>query len=113
MLDDVLAWLASLGAQYGVDPLVYAVIYVAAAPLFFGSVAWLVRRLRRHEPILLPAASAALFFSAPTLYVFVAGRDLPWWVYALLVGLGVAGAISTLRSIRHRAREPEDGRERA
>lgn len=109
MFDDVVGWLGSLGDQYGVDPVVYAVIYVAAAPLFFGSVAWLVRRLRRREPILLPAASAALFFSAPTLYVFIAGRDLPWWVYVLLVGLGVVGAISSIRSIRRRARaaEPE------
>ena len=107
MLDDVLTWLSTLGDEYGVDPVVYAVIYVAAAPLFFGSVAWLVRRLRRREPFLVPAASAALFFSAPTLYVFLAGRDLPWWVYAVLVGLGVIGAVTSIRSVRARVRAGE------
>ena len=107
MLDDIAAWLMTLGDDHGVDPVVYAVIYVAAAPLFFGSVAWLVRDLRRGQPFLLPAASAALFFAAPTLYVFIAGRDLPAWVYGLLIGLGVLGAITTIRSIRGRARLPK------
>ena len=46
MWEDLVAWLLSLGDEYGVDTLVYAVIYVGAAPLFFGSVAWLVNRLQ-------------------------------------------------------------------
>ncbi len=102
MLDDIGAWLMTLGEDYGVDPVVYAVIYVAAAPLFFLSLAWLVRTLRRRGSIVLPAVSTAVFFAAPTLYVFIAGRDLPGWVYALLVGLGVVGAVTTVRSIRRR-----------
>jgi peptidoglycan/LPS O-acetylase OafA/YrhL len=108
MLDDIGAWLMGLGDEHGVDPVVYAVIYVAAAPLFFLSLAWLVRTLRRRGPILLPAASTALFFAAPTLYVFIVGRDLPGWVYALLIGLGVFGAITTVRSIRRRLRSADE-----
>ena len=107
MLDDIGAWLMTLGEDYGVDPLVYAVIYVAAAPLFFLSLAWLVRTLRRRGSLLLPVLSTALFFAAPTLYVFIAGRNLPGWVYALLVGLAVFGAITTVRSIRGRVRSAE------
>jgi peptidoglycan/LPS O-acetylase OafA/YrhL len=105
--DDIATWLATLGDQYGVDPVVYAILYVGSAPFFFGSLAWLVRSLRRRTSFLLPAASVAFFFSAPTLYVFIAGRDLPVWVYGLLIGLGVFGAVTTIRSIRTRLHSAE------
>lgn len=106
MWDDLVDWLLSLGSEYGVDPLVYAVIYVAAAPLFFGSLAWLVRSLRAGRPAALPLASTALFFSAPTLYVFLAGRNLPAWVYGALIGLAVIGAVFAVRKVRAQLREP-------
>lgn len=106
MWDDLVTWLMSLGEEYGVDPVVYAVIYVASAPLFFGSMAWLIRSIRRGRSFLVPAACTALSFSAPTLYVFIAGRNLPAWVYALLVGLAIVGAVSAGRRIRARLRAP-------
>jgi peptidoglycan/LPS O-acetylase OafA/YrhL len=100
VLDDLVAWLGGLSDGYGVDPLIYAILYVGSAPFFFGSLAWLIRRLRRREAILLPAASTVLFFSLPTLYVVVAGRNLPWWIYAALVVLAVLGAIAAVRRVR-------------
>jgi hypothetical protein len=100
MWEDLLAWLFSLGEEYGVDPVVYAAIYLGSAPLFFASLVWLVRTLRRHGPIGLPLLLTAFFFSLPTLYIFVAGRNLPPWVYAVLVGLAVLGVLLTVRRIR-------------
>jgi hypothetical protein len=100
MWDDLLAWLGRLGEDYGVDPLIYAILYVGCAPLFFGSLAWLVRSIRRREAVVGPAISAAFFFSLPTLYVFVAGRNLPAWVYALLVAAAAVGAAVVLRRVR-------------
>jgi peptidoglycan/LPS O-acetylase OafA/YrhL len=107
MWDELLAWLGSLGEDYGVDPLIYAILYVGAAPFFFGSLAWLVRSIRRRDPLVLPAVSTAVFFSLPTLYVFVAGRNLPAWVYAVLIGLAIIGAIGVLRRIATALRRPD------
>lgn len=100
MWDDLLAWLGSLGKEYGVDPLVYAILYVGAAPLFFGSLAWLIRSIRRRNSLVGPAISAAFFFSLPTLYVVVAGRNLPWWAYGLLAALTILGAVSAIGRVR-------------
>ena len=99
MWDDPLAWLGSLGEDYGVDPLVYAILYVGAAPFFFGSLAWLVRSIRRRDTLLASGLSTAFFFSLPTLYVFAVGRDLPSWVYAVLIGLAIVGAIGVMRRV--------------
>ena len=104
MWDDLVDWLARLGPEYGVDPVVYAVLYVGSAPLFFGSLGWLIYRLRRGEPWVVPAASTALFFSLPTLYVVLAARNLPWWVWAILLGLTILGAVSVMRRIRSELR---------
>ena len=100
MWEDLIDRLGSLGEEYGVDPVVYAVLYVGSAPFFFGSLAWLIRRIRRHESWGAPAASTAFFFSLPTLYVVVAGRNLPWWAWAVLVVLTVIGAVTVIGRIR-------------
>ena len=105
--DDLLAWLGSLGKDYGVDPLIYAILYVGAAPFFFGSLAWLIRSIRRRDALVLPAVSTAFFFSLPTLYVFVAGRNLPPWVYAHLIGLAIFGAIGVIRRVGSALRRPD------
>lgn len=89
----------------------YAVIWVGALPLFLLSVGWLVRALRRREAILWPIASTAFFFSAPTLYVLAAGRNLPWWAYAILAVLAVVGAVRTASGVRRRLRTFEEVRE--
>ena len=106
-MDGLIDWLGSLGEQYGVDPVVYAVLYVGAAPFFFISLGWLINRLRRHEPWAVPAASTTFFFILPTLYVVLAGRNLPWWTWAVLVGLTVLGAVSAIRRIRSEMRSPD------
>jgi peptidoglycan/LPS O-acetylase OafA/YrhL len=105
VVGEVIDWILRLGDDYGVDPLVYAVIWVGSLPFFLLSLGWLVQRLRRRAEFVLPLAVTSFFFLAPTLYVFAAGRDLPAWVYALLVGLAVIGAVSTTRRIRRRLRD--------
>jgi ABC-type Co2+ transport system permease subunit len=104
MVDGLIDWLGALGEQYGVDPVVYAVLYVGAAPLLFGSLGWLIRRIRRSESVLLPAVASAFFFSVPTLYVIIAGRELPAWVYAVLAVLAGIGAVITVRHVRNAVR---------
>ncbi len=100
MREAIERWLTEIGDEYGVDPVVYAVIYVGALPFFLLSVGWTVRGLRRHESVVVPLLATALFFLAPTLYVFLAGRNLPSWVYVLLVALAVLGGAATARRIR-------------
>lgn len=105
--ENLLAWLGSLGEEYGVDPLIYAILYVGAAPLFFGSLAWLIRSIRRRDALLGPAISTAVFFSLPTLYVVVAGRNLPPWAYAVLIALAIIGAIGVMRRVGNALRRPD------
>ena len=98
-------WFLGLGAQYGVDPIVFGAIYVGAIPFFLMSIGWLVRRLRARQPIVLPVLCAGLCFVSSYLYLAVAGHDIPFWVWAVLAVVIAYGAFSTIRDVRKRARK--------
>ena len=98
--DAFYTWFMGLGAQYGVNPLVFGAIYVGAIPFFTLSLAWLVRNIRQKKPVVVPALFTGFFFISAYLYLIIAGRNVPFWVYlfiALLVGFG---AWSTIKKIR-------------
>ncbi len=100
MFDTIREWFLGLGAAYGVDPLVFGAIYVGAIPFFMASVAWLVRNARTGRSVVVPALAAGFFFVSAYLYLIVAGRNVPAWVYTFVVLLVVGGAWSTVRSVR-------------
>lgn len=96
-------WFLSLGDKYGVDPIIFGSIYVGAIPFFTLSVAWIVRNYRKGKSITLPVISAGLFFVSAYIYLFIAGKNIPWWVYALLGAMIVYGAWSTYNSTKKKA----------
>ena len=88
--------------NYGVNPVVFLVIYLACAPIFYYS---LFRTLRAFAKKLLNESMlwSTIFLCAnvaPFLYVFIFGRNIPWWVYViivLLVGQGIVSLVLKLR----------------
>lgn len=108
-MDNIVAslhgWFLGLGARYGVDPIVFGAIYVAAIPFFLFSIGWLVQRLRNGRSIVVPALCAGFCFISAYLYLAVAGHDIPVWVWAALGVLVAYGIVSTVRDVRRRARK--------
>ena len=102
MIDAFLEWFLSLGARYGVNPWIFGAIYVGAIPFFFASIAWLVKRARQHRSTVLPTLSAGFFFVSAYLYLAVAGRNIPVWVWLFLAALVAYGAWSTIRDTRRK-----------
>ena len=93
-------WFLGLGAQYGVNPYIFGAIYVGAIPFFLASIAWLVKRKRAGASIVVPVLCAGFFFVSAYLYLAVAGRNIPVWVWFFLGALVVYGAWSTVRDVR-------------
>jgi hypothetical protein len=88
--------------NYGVDPVVFLVIYFASMPFFYYSLFRMIRALaqKRGMEIMLWSAVFLCATVAPFLYVLFFGRNLPWWVYgiiALLIGQGVFSLVMKLR----------------
>lgn len=94
-----------IGRAHGVDPVVFAVLYLIHHPLFWGTFAVVISRARLRRPYKPLAALAAFFWLMPYLYVFFFGHGLPWWLYVLVVlALAVAarqGILEIRKRLRH------------
>ncbi|NND71210.1 MAG: hypothetical protein HKN43_06495 [Rhodothermales bacterium] len=99
-MEAVKEWFLSLGAQYGVNPLIFGAIYVGAIPFFTASIAWLVRNRRQKKSIALPVLSASFCFVSAYLYLIVAGKNIPSWVYVFIAVMIGYGVYSTIKKIR-------------
>lgn len=102
----------SARARYGVDPVVFLALLLGTSPLFYYSIYRMVRALaaRRVNEASLWSMLFLLSTAAPYLYVLVAGRNLPWWVY-IIIGLILAQGVWSL--VRRLRGGPRPGRQRS
>lgn len=100
MLEAINDWFMGLGAEYGVNPYIFGGIYVGAIPFFLATVGWMVRRKRRRESIALQVSLAGFLALSSYIYLVIAGRNLAWWVYALLVLLVLYTIWSLIQKVR-------------
>ena len=98
-------WFMGLGQEYGVNPIIFGAIYVGAIPFFLASVAWLARNAKMGRPVILPTFLTGFFFISAYLYLIVAGRNVPWWVYAFIILLVGFTGFSTMKKIRRKIRD--------
>ena len=108
MIETVQEWFLSLGSEYGVNPWIFGAIYVGAIPFFLASIAWLVRRARAGQSTVVPTLLAGFFFVSAYLYLAIAGRNIPVWVWIFLAVLVLYGAFSTIRDTRRKIGQAEE-----
>lgn len=99
---DIEGWFLGLGEKYGVNPVIFGSIYVGAIPFFSLSIAWTVRNLRRGKSAAIPLLAAAFCFVSAYLYLLVAGKNIPAWVYFFIAGMLIFGVWSTVRKVKAR-----------
>jgi CHASE2 domain-containing sensor protein len=75
---------------------------------FSFSIGWLIRNYRKGKSVVLPALSAMFFFISAYIYLIVAGKNVPIWVYGVVVLLVVFGAWSTIKKVRTQLRGTEE-----
>ncbi|MEL7689822.1 hypothetical protein [Citromicrobium bathyomarinum] len=108
MLESINEWILGLGAQYNVNPYIFAGIYVGAIPFFLASIAWLVKRARAGRSTVVPTMLAGFFFVSAYLYLAIFGQDIPLWVWIFLALLIVYGAWSQVRDTRRKIAAARD-----
>jgi hypothetical protein len=96
-------WFLGLGERYGVNPLIFGIIYIGAIPFFLLSLGWLIRNIRSKKSIILPVLCTGFFFVSAYLYLIIAGRNIPVWVYLFIAALVLYGIYSTWMKIKQKA----------
>lgn len=98
-------WFFSLGEKYHVNPIIFGTIYVGAIPFFFLCLGWLVKNIKQKKPIVVPVLLTGFFFVPAYLYLIIAGRNIPVWVYIFIAALVIYGVISTLKTIKKKTQQ--------
>ena len=93
---------------YGVDPVIFIVIYLGCAPFWYFSLFRTLRALaaKRTNELMVWSTVFLATSVAPFLYVLVFGRNLPWWVYVIIAALIGEGVLTLVQKLR---RAPADG----
>lgn len=98
-------WVMALGAQYGVNPLIFAIIYVGAIPFFLFFTGLAIKRVRNKQGAVLPITAAGLCFVSAYLYLAIAGRGIPVWVWVFLGAVIAYGAWGAVKNFRKKLAE--------
>ncbi len=87
---------------YNVDPVIFLAIYLAAVPVFYYSLVRTIRALAKGlgQEAMRWSAIFLCAVVAPFVYVLLFGRNLPWWVYAIIAVVVGQGAWSLVRKLR-------------
>jgi hypothetical protein len=108
----VLGWIREMmraaRANYGVDPVVFLVIYLSSVPFFYFSIFRMIRALARklRNEIMIWSAVFLASTAAPFIYVLFFGRNLPWWIYAVIALLIGQGVYSLVRKLTKKPESP-------
>jgi hypothetical protein len=88
--------------NYGVNPVVFLVIYVVSVPFFYYSIVRMVKAAAQRRPNEVMIWSTVFLAStaAPFLYVLFFGHNLPWWVYVIIGLLLAQGVFSLVRRLK-------------
>ena len=98
-------WFLGLGEKYGVNPYIFGGIYVGAIPFFFLCLSWTIKNIKQKKSFVLPLLLTGLFFISAYLYLLIAGKNIPIWVYifiAVMIGYGV---FSTVKKVKAKTKE--------
>lgn len=93
-------WFLSLGGKYHVNPYIFGGIYVGAIPFFFLCLGWTIKNIKRKKPIVIPVLLTGLFFISAYLYLIIAGKNIPVWVYIFIGMLVLYGVYSTVQKVK-------------
>lgn len=90
----------TLGENYHVNPIIFFGIHVVATPLFVLSVAWIIKNYREKKSMLWPVIISVLIFNAANIYLVIFGKNIPWWIYTLLIITTLVSGFFSYKKVR-------------
>lgn len=81
-----------ISSYYGVDPMIFGLIYIGTIPLLGLSISWIIRGIQKKKSVVIPIFSTVLCYTGAYIYLIIAGQNIPVWIYFALAGIiGFAG----------------------
>lgn len=100
-------WFLSLGGRYNVNPYIFGGIYLGAIPFFFFFLKRTISKIKQKKPFLILLILTGMSFISAYLYLIIAGKNIPLWVYAFIGIMIIYSVYSTLNKIKSRTKAEE------
>ena len=84
MWKEVKEYYITIGNKFHVDPVLFLGIHVVATPLFILASAWVVKKYKKKQSVILPAITSVFIFNAANIYLILFGKNIPWFIYFIL-----------------------------
>ncbi len=97
-------WFLGLGEKYNVNPFIFGGIYLGAIPFFFISLYRTIKNIKNKKSIVLPVLLTGFFFISAYLYLIIAGKNIPVWVYVFIGLMVIYGIYTTIKKIREKTK---------
>lgn len=106
--DQIYEWFLGLGEPYGVDPVLFGLIYIGAIPFFWVAITWLVYNIRHKRSVTAPVLMACGCAVSAYVYLIFAGENVPLWVYGVIAVIIAYALYATLKKVNQKKKEVLD-----
>ncbi|MEO0215962.1 MAG: hypothetical protein ABIL70_07230 [candidate division WOR-3 bacterium] len=95
-------WLAGIQKNYGVNPVIFAIIYFAGAPFFWWAIYKIVTGLKKKDMVQVRTFGVVLALTtiAPFVYVAIFGHNVPVWFWFFALAVVSYTAFSVFRRVK-------------
>lgn len=102
IIDYLKNWLADIKTKYGVNPVIFGIIYFAGAVPFWYSIFRIGRGIKRgnQNEVMTFGTILGLIIISPFFYVLIFGHSLPFWFWIVAFVVIGFSTYSTLRKIK-------------
>jgi len=86
-VDLIFTHIYGISDEYGVNPLIFGLLYFATVPLFWVSLFYLGKNIKQKQTLILPIIGVLTSQLLCYIYLFSSATNLPSWVYIVVLGI--------------------------
>lgn len=101
----IIDYYKTIGERYGVNPVLFVGIHIVATPAFAAAVWWIIWARKKGRSLSLPVVVATLIFNAANIYLITVGKNIPWWIYALVGTTTIISGWFSIKSVQKKLRK--------
>lgn len=95
-------WLVKIHQDYGVNPIIFAIIYFGGAPFFWFSIYKIISGLKNKNitQMRIFAVILGITIIAPFVYVAIFGHNVPYWFWIFAAIIIIYAIYNAFRRIK-------------
>lgn len=96
-------WFMNLGSNYGVNPVIFGLIYVGTIPIFLIFMAWGIKNIKNKTSPLFPFFICIICAISSYVYLILAGKNVSFWIYlivSLMILYSIYSVINKIKSAK-------------